>query len=935
MAFTFDPFGAVIDLGETEEERKKREEEVARETTIKTYGDGSIEKTTTEQLPAEAVQPVAPEPAAVAEQAMPAESAQAPAVAYTSPVLNPEIQTTELPALAEPAAAGTRSLAQAAAAKMKVNPVTPDKFTAQQESGGNYNIGYHYQPNEAGQRKSSAFGAYGITAPAYQDIQRADPYFANRPITSLTPEEQDRAQGVLKGQYARQLQAQGVEPTEENLRGAHLMGAKGLANYLKTGQVSPQAAAANGGEAKLKQILAQRMAGAPSPASGATQAPPVAPIAPGQEPAPAPVTGQAQAAAPGAPITATPPAPATPTQAAISAYQAGQDDPMALLKLSQDETTPAWMKERARSRAGEILNQSLEKQKAEKQATTLIEATLAGDPKASRTLGSELSSKAPSFLKMILAGFVSPQLAGEYAKDLGFGSKWSTGTDANGNTAMIEYDGRGKPVSGVKADGTPLKEDEIMAYASGGTGKWATSAEFFQDKAGNVYQAQHNDKGQTRMVDTKTGARYSGSDPLNRLRDVAGQQKMTQQQEFRRENMKTTLGNQLTAMKAKDRLGVFSDYNKALIAEGLPTLTMSDMGLNADGSLASERAAGATAPAPVAPIAPPTTAGAAAAPVAPIAPSGAAGGAPVPAVAPAGGPVAPGPAPAVATAPGARPTLAEIEKRKAEEKKALELEAAQGKANIQVTETEQKNFLKYSDEDITPKADAGSSVSRIRKEQISGPDGILRNPEMAGILQGGKGSEVANIIRDVVTGNFKDQADLTSRVEALRLDDRQKNLLYRQINLAASVNPYTLKANAGAGSVSDAEQKANKAANIDPLRQPLYAGITDLSRSQFVNDTSVARAAYKAAHPELKTTDAFNSSWSKEKDKVQKQYDQIFEARAQYIAKYNPNGQNPGAVVDAFKHYPTPEWNAQTNTWNLGTDFARKAARPKLSDFNR
>ena len=117
MAFTFDPFGAVIDLGETEEERKKREEQVARETTIKTYGDGSMEKTTTEQVPAEAVQPVAPEPAAVAEQAMPAESAQAPAVAYTSPVQNPEIQTTQLPALAEPAATGTRSLAQAPSSK--------------------------------------------------------------------------------------------------------------------------------------------------------------------------------------------------------------------------------------------------------------------------------------------------------------------------------------------------------------------------------------------------------------------------------------------------------------------------------------------------------------------------------------------------------------------------------------------------------------------------------------------------------------------------------------------------------------------------------------------------------------------------------------------------------------------------------------------------
>ena len=613
MAFTYDPFGAVIDLGETEEERKKREEEVARETTIKTYGDGSLEKTTTEQIPAEAItSPVAPQADIQATPLSPvAEQPEAPAQA--APVA---------PAAVAPApqqAPATRSMAQAAAAKMNVNPVTPDKYTAQQESGGNYNIGYHYPANEQGQRKSTAYGAYGITAPAYADIQRADPYFANKPIASLTPEEQDRAQTVLKGQFARQLSAQGVEPTEANLRGAHFLGAKGLANYLSTGQISPAAAAANGGEAKVKQILAQRMAGGASPSSGAA----IAPVAP---------EGQAQQAAPGVPITETPPAPATPAQASISAYQSGQDDPMALLKLSQDANTPDWMKERARNRAGELLNQSLEKKKAEKQATTIIEGALSGDPKASRQLGSELASKTPSFLKMILAGFVSPQLAGEYAKDLGFGNKWSTGTDAAGNTAMIEYDGRGKPISGVKADGTPLKEDEIMAYASGGTGKWSTSAEFFQDKAGNVYQAQHNDKGQTRMVDTKTGARYSGTESLNRLRDVAGQQKLTQQQEFRRENMRTSLGNQLTAMKAKDRLNTYSDYNKALIGEGLPPLSMQEIGLNADGSLAGEKA-GAPAPAgaPVAPVAPPSAGAGVAGPVAP---SGA-----VPA--PAGGPVAP------------------------------------------------------------------------------------------------------------------------------------------------------------------------------------------------------------------------------------------------------------------------------------------------------
>jgi hypothetical protein len=255
---------------------------------------------------------------------------------------------------------------------------------------------------------------------------------------------------------------------------------------------------------------------------------------------------------------------------------------------------------------------------------------------------------------------------------------------------------------------------------------------------------------------------------------------------------------------------------------------------------------------------------------------------------------------------------------------------------VAVQKQQQLDFQKYGAEDITPKADAGSQVSRIRKEQIKGPDGILANPEIAGILQGGKGSEVYNIFRDLATGNFKDQADLSARVESLGLNPRQKEILYRQINLSTQVSPLTLKANAGAGSVSDAEQKANKAANIDITRQPLYAGLADLSRSQYVNDMSVARADFKAANPQLVTTEQFNSAWNAEKARRQKEYDQIFEARAKYIEDQRKKGKDPaGAVIDAFKYYPTPEWNSETRSWDLGTDFARKAARPKLSEFNR
>ena len=107
-----------------------------------------------------------------------------------------------------------------------VNPADAyNRYTQQMESGANPNIGYHNP------EKSTAYGAYGITQPQYQEIQKQNPAFANRPITSLNPQEQAQANTTSRDVYAQQLRAKGVEPTEENLRMAHLLGAGGTSQY--------------------------------------------------------------------------------------------------------------------------------------------------------------------------------------------------------------------------------------------------------------------------------------------------------------------------------------------------------------------------------------------------------------------------------------------------------------------------------------------------------------------------------------------------------------------------------------------------------------------------------------------------------------------------------------------------------------------------------
>jgi hypothetical protein len=172
----------------------------------------------------------------------------------------------------------------------KTGPAQPGanylQQVGQQESGNNPNIGYHYPANAQGQRTSSAFGQYGITSGAYQDIQKADPYFAGKAITELTPEDQNRAAQVYTGLNGKQLQNLGVDSNPTNLRLAHFLGATGAANYLNNGTISPAAAQANGGEAKVRHIIdsivkgtAQNVSAPPAPAAA---------VVPGQQPSSAP-----------------------------------------------------------------------------------------------------------------------------------------------------------------------------------------------------------------------------------------------------------------------------------------------------------------------------------------------------------------------------------------------------------------------------------------------------------------------------------------------------------------------------------------------------------------------------------------------------------------------------------------------------------------------
>ena len=549
-------------------------------------------------------------------------------------------------------------------------PVAPDDYNAniaRQESGNQPSIGYHDRS------KGTAYGTYGLTGAGYEDARKRDP---NLPadITQATPEQQTQAQNAYTQQNAKYLQNYGVEPTPNNLAAAHFLGAKGLSDYLKTGYISDAAAKANGGIENVKRIVNSRLGGQQAAASGATvsqagagrgrypgmpqaqpepgvavatgqgvqgtmslaegeqggqptQKPQLQPIAPqpeGERPTVEQVQQQQQFTgqglrAPGQPSGQQPTPGAEGSKSFIDRYQADQNDPSKLMQLSTDETAPEWMRERSRNRAADIITQQREMKNAQEK---LAEATPTDLAKYMRE-----KSTGGSWLKAIFyASIGAKSLAQAEGAKLGIGTEKIV-TGADGKAHIVKVSSNGTPLEGYSAEtGKKMTPEEMVSALGGaGAGKVSTSAEQFQDKEGNIYRSQSNDRGQLVTKNIVTGEVYKG-DPtkLTRVRDVAGATADERKQGFKRENDATMFANRIKGMDYDSKLKAVAEFRQAAINRGEPDLTeteLSAMGVTRP-DLGGARPAQA-APAPVqaapgkvqAPVAPEGTA-----PVAAVAP---------------------------------------------------------------------------------------------------------------------------------------------------------------------------------------------------------------------------------------------------------------------------------------------------------------------------
>lgn len=798
--------------------------------------------------------------------------------------------TQEVPVVAQTQEAGAgrgfvnpAPVAPTAPATNAVLPADYNERIAQMESGNNPNIGYHDRA------RSSAFGKYGITDKAWSDAQRANPALANVQKDQATPEQMEQAQSTVTSNNSRYLTKLGVEVNPNTLAAAHFIGAQGLANYLRDGSISPGAVKANGGYEKTKQIIDQRLGGAFAPASGAAMqaVAPVAPTAEAVQTAPtapeavSPYSLSTGATGQGLRMPAAPAPTASPVSQAISTYQAVQNDPMALLKMRSDESVPAFIRERAGAQAYELLNRERKTAAAEQQVEKMVAS---GDQSAiAKTLATKPKTEEGSFLKAVLyAKLGLTDLAKDEQEKLGAGTKWTSVTGPDGENALVKVAANGRPLEGVKADGSAFSDEELVKFGGGGTlGKGASlSSEVYVDQAtGQRYRSGFDNSGKSALVNIQGGAAYRG-DPKNlkiQSIDTAAQKA----EGAAAVKLKYAGPTSYTEAGAK-AAGEFNFNNGTNIGyasqqPGAPLVDLNTgkpVAVSANGVITTTQTG---------------TPGAA-----------------VTTTAPAAGGVSP---------------------------QAI----TQGQA---VNKVAQEQFVRTTAPEINTMGNDGRDVASIRRQQL----GIVSsNPSILNIYNGTGDTydRARNVISKLLTGSYNENnsGDFYKDVKATGLNESERGAIEAMWNLNSSINSKTLKANAGAGAVSNADMKANKEANLGNFTETTPLGALQvLNRSKFTGDMAAAKAAYLAANPGLNDDTKFNSAWAKESSKYTKAYEGIADARAEFLKPFRPPQGASKEQLDMFKDkvfksfemYPVPAFDNETGKWTYGTANAERAAARKL-----
>lgn len=244
-----------------------------------------------------------------------------------------------------------------------------------------------------------------------------------------------------------------------------------------------------------------------------------------------------------------------------------------------------------------------------------------------------------------------------------------------------------------------------------------------------------------------------------------------------------------------------------------------------------------------------------------------------------------------------------------------EIGVAGAKENIQVQGARAQSFNKILDEEVRPQAQAGDTVSSVRKQQFAIFDrpGIDSN-KLFGLYnasQESPGDQKLSIVRDIFGGTFKPEAEVSQRLALLNLSPQEKAALMEYNIANQRINAATLKQSAGPGSVSDAEQRANRESNVDPTKIPALGAYNAMAQSQFEGDKARYKADWALTQPATNALQ-LDKAWRKESQQLSQMYGTIAKQRAEYIAQM---GATTAAVREGYKRFPIPEYDPQTESW--------------------
>jgi hypothetical protein len=238
---------------------------------------------------------------------------------------------------------------------------------------------------------------------------------------------------------------------------------------------------------------------------------------------------------------------------------------------------------------------------------------------------------------------------------------------------------------------------------------------------------------------------------------------------------------------------------------------------------------------------------------------------------------------------------------------------------------------KVIDTEYREEARAGDIVSNTRKQQFAIFDRPgINSDRLFGLYNSASENptdQKYSIVRDIIGGQFKPEAEVSQRLAQLDLTPQEKSALMEYNVSNQRINAASLKQNSGPGSISDSEQRANKEANVDITKVPALGAYNAMAQSQFTGDMARAKMDW-AAGQTFANAAQMDKAWRKEQAGLTTMYADMAKQRAEWIAA---NGATTSAVKEGYKRFPIPEYDPNSESWKktkpLNEIFGNKATR--------